>query len=328
MPSRLLASLLFLSFISLGHLSYGQHIIGDVPVSWIGHKANPSQCDQEGRFLYRPDYRPEKEDHQSVVRVNQDGSTALFQIPDEKDQVTVFASVHDGLIVIAAPLGQPSGVFHFYHFDRKGKVVAQHTVSFSFMPAVLSVISPGKTLLVGYLRNHGGKENLKPVGAFLDGNDNVTQLFEFPPTAAGGNWIAGFITAGDGVAYEILQSWGKPTYAIATIPESGSVDVHVLPVPQDPRVRPFTWQLGPGVAVEDYTVDRELPDVIKFDEYDRASGKYLRTKITPPLAIPNGFPFVSCYLGDEIVVLVPRGDEDQPSMHRVTFKLEAATSHN
>jgi len=329
MPSRLTVTLVFLACISSSHLSYGQQIIGDVPVSWIGHKGYPSQCDQEGRFLYRPDYRPEKDDHQSVVRVNQDGSTSLFQIPDEKDRVSVFASADDGLVVVAAPNAQPSRVFHMYHFDKKGKVVTQHTVSLNFRPAAVAVTS-GKTVVVGYLRDHGSKrKDLKPAGAVLGVDDSVSQLFELPPTAEGGNWIAGFMAGGDGVAYEILKAWGKPTYAVATITESGRVNVNVLPVPPDDKARHhFGWLLGPGVVVENYSIFGELPDVIHFDEYDIASSKKLRTKITPPPAFPNGLPAVSCYLEDEIVALVPKGDGDQQSMHRVALKLAASTGHN
>jgi hypothetical protein len=329
MSSRFTGIILFLACIAAGRLSQGQQIIADVPVSWIGLEGGPSDCDQQGRFLYRPYYRRDEHDDRLVVRVNQDGSTSQFQIPEEKERANVFASSNDGMVVIAARNDQPLRVFHLYHFDAKGKVVSQHTASFEFKPAALAVTSSGKTVLVGYVGGSGGREHLKPVGAILDGDDRVIGHFEFPPTTEGGNWMAGWIAGGDGVAYEILKSWGKPTYSLATIAESGRIDIRVLPAPPEDKMRHhLTWQLGPGVVVESDSIDGQLPNLIRFDEYDLQSGKKLRTTSMPPPNFPNGLPVVNCYGGDELAALVSRVDGGQQSTRRVTLKLTPITGKN
>ena len=81
--------------------------------------------------------------------------------------------------------------------------------------------------------------------------------------------------------------------------------------------------LGPGALVEQYSIYREMPSLIRFNEYDFGSGKRVRTRTTLPAAFPT-----SCYLGDRIVGMVRTGDGDQPSIHRVTVKLEAAQLHD
>ena len=338
MPSRLTATLFFLACISSSHLSYGQQIVGDVPVSWIGLGGFSYQCDQKGQVFYRPDYRNEKDDHQSVVRVNRDGSTLLFQTPDERDWIAAFAPANNGLVVVASFLpgtsdGRPSPEFHLYHFDNKANVVTSHTVSFDFRPFLTAVTSSGKRVVVGLQPPYHKKlPEVKFGGAVLDVDDKVTQLFEFPPTAEGGNWAPGLIQGGDGVAYAVLKDEGSTklgapqNYSVATIGESGHVDIDVLPVPTDDRTHYLTWLFGPGVAVAEYSIDRDTPRVRRFDEYDLTSGKRLRTKITPPLTLST--QTTTCYLGDEIVWMGQRGDADQQSIRRVTVKLEAATLHN
>jgi len=326
MSSRPIAILLFLACISSGHLSYGQHIISDVPVSWIGRQGLPVSRCNAGQAFYVPDIDGDKD--KSVVCVAQDGSTLQFQIPDPKGVVHIFAAADNGLALLANfPLvrNAPSRVYRMYHFDGEGKVVTQHPVSFDFRPNLMAVTSSGKTIVVGYLPGHGKKkEDQRFAGVVLDADDKVVQLFEFPPTAEGGNWAPGLMEGGNGVAYAMLKSWAKPTSSVATIGESGRVDINVLPVAPDNKTRHYDkWLFGPGVAVEEYHIDGETSFVIRFDEYDLGSGKRLRTKSTPP----PGFP-IACYLGDQVVGIGPLGDGDQQSTHRVTVKLEAATLHN
>ena len=199
MPSRLTVTLLFLACISKGHLGYAQHIIGDVPVSFIGQGHGGSyQCGPMGQIFYLPDLRPAKavqDDHQSVVRVNQDGSTLLIETPDQRDWIAAFAPANNGLVVIAKFLpstsdGLPARKFHLYHFDNKGNVATNHTVSFDFRPTLMAVTFSGRTVVVGMQPPYSKKlPEMKFGGAVLDANDKVIQLFEFPPTAEGGNWF-------------------------------------------------------------------------------------------------------------------------------------------
>jgi hypothetical protein len=341
MPSRLIATLLFLACIAKGDLSYSQQIMADVAVSWIGAPSwvghqNGFQCDQKGELFYRADFRPEN-DVQSVVRVNQDGSTLLFQIPDRIDGVVSFTPVNNGLVALGLavvaglrPTDGPSRELRLYHFDGNGKVVAQHPISFGFRPTQIAVTSSGKTVVIGFL-NRMTREGARFAGAVLDAEDKVIRLFELPEPAEGGKWAGGMMEGGDGVAYALLVALPKRSYSVATITESGRVDIADLPVP--PTLHPGEWQagrrlhsqwlLGPGAAVEEYSIYREMPSLIRFNEYDFASGKRVRTKTTPPAAFPT-----SCYLGDRIVGMVRRGDGDQQSIHRVTVKLEAAQLHD
>lgn len=341
MPSRLIATLLFLACIAKGYLSYGQQIMGDVAVSligapsWVGHQ-NGFQCDQKGELFYRPEFRRES-DVGAVVRVNQDGSTLLFQVPDRLDSPVRFAAANNGLVALGRavvaglrPTDGPSVETRLYHFDGQGKVVAQHPISFGFSPTQIAVTSSGKTVVIGYL-DRMTREGASFAGAVLDGEDKVIRVFELPEPADGGNWAGAMMEGGDGVAYAFLQALPKRSNAVATITESGRVDIAELPVP--PTLPPGEWQagrrlhgqwlLGPGAVVEEYSVYREMPSLIRFNEYDFASGKRVRTWSTPSAAFGT-----SCYLGDRIVGMVRRGDGDQQSIHRVTVKLEAAQLHD
>lgn len=341
MPSRLIATLLFLACIAKGYLSYGQQIVGDVTVSligapsWVGHQ-NGFQCDQKGEFFYRPDFRRES-DVGSVVRVNLDGSTLLFQVPNRLDSLVIFAAANNGLVALGRavvaglrPTDGPSVETRLYHFDDQGKVVAQHPISFDFRPTQIAVTSSGKTVVIGYL-DRMTREGARFAGAVLDGKDKVIRIFELPEPADGGKWVGAMMEGGDGVAYALLQALPKRLNAVATITESGRVDIADLPVPpmlppsewRDGTRLPGQWLLGPGMVVEQYSIYREIPSLIRFNEYDFGSGKRVRTRTTLPAAFP-----ISCYLGDRIVGMVRRGDGDQQSIHRVTVKLEAAQLHD
>jgi len=347
MHSRWTITLLFLAYVSSDHLSYGQHILEDVPVSWIGQRPGRSnQCGPNGQFFYMADLRPEKEDHQqSVVRVNRDGSTLLFQTPDQRDWIAAFAAANNGLVVVAdfpnrTSYGRPAQEFHLYHFDDQGNLATNHTVSFDFQPTHMAVTSSGKIVVFGWHQPNQKTSEAQSGGAVLDANDKILQLFEFPPTPKGINLHPARMLGGDGVAYLILiddahDSGGQKSisriYSVATIGESGRVDINVLPVLPDDKTHTFNYLFGPGVAVEQYHLDHDTPFASHFDEYDLVTGKLLRTKIGPPISYaadsitePSA---ATCYLGDEIFWMGQRRGDDPKLVHRVTSKLEAAALH-
>ena len=252
MPSRLIASLLFLACIVKSSLGYGQQIVGDVAVSligapsWVGHQ-NGFQCDQKGEFFYRPDFRRER-DGGSVVRVNQDGSTLLFQVPDRLDSLVIFAAANNGLVALGRavvaglrPTDGPSVETRLYRFDDQGKVVAQYPISFGFRPTQIAVTSSGKTVVIGYL-DRMTRKGARFAGAVLDGGDKVIRVFELPEPADGGKWAGAMMEGGDGVAYALLQALPKRSNAVATITESGRVDIADLPVSS--TLPPSEWQDG------------------------------------------------------------------------------------
>ena len=71
--------------------------------------------------------------------------------------------------------------------------------------------------------------------------------------------------------------------SIGAIEESGRVDINVLRLPPDAKTHHSSgWLFGPGVAVQEYFMDGEVPSVRRFDEYDLATGRKLRTRITRP----------------------------------------------
>jgi hypothetical protein len=346
MPSRLIATVLFLACIAKGYLSYGQQIMEDVAVSlietpsWVGHQ-NGFQCGQKGELFYRADFGPEN-DVRSVVRVNQDGSTLLFRIPDRLDSLVSFTPANNGMVALGRavvagmrPTDGPSHELRLYHFDGQGKVVAQHPISFGFRPMQVAVTSSGKTIVIGYLGQtplaHIARDGARIAGAVLDAEDKLVRLFELPEPAEGGEWAGSMMAGGEGVAHALLLALPKRSYAVATITESGRVDIVNLPVPPTPPPSEWRdgtrlngqWLLGPGAAVEEYSIYREMPNLIRFNEYDFASGKRVRTWTTPSATFVT-----SCYLGGRIVGMVRRGDGDQQSIHRVTVKLDAAQLHD
>jgi hypothetical protein len=196
-------------------------------------------------------------------------------------------------------------------------------------------------LVFGWHQSYQKRSETQYAGAVLDANDKILQLFEFPPTPKGINLHPVQMVGGDGVAYLILvddaydiggHKWMNRIYSVATVGESGRVDIHVLPVPPDDKTLSFNYLFGPGVAVEEYHLDHDTPFVARFDEYDLATGKLLRTKIGPPISYAADSitePFgETCYLGDEIFWMGQRRGDNPQLVHRVTSKLEAAALHN
>jgi hypothetical protein len=98
----------------------------------------------------------------------------------------------------------------------------------------------------------------------------------------------------------MLESGAGPTYSIATIAESGHVDVKVIPAPPVSDTRHhFDWLFGRGNVVDLYQFRGEKPPgTDRLDVYDLASSKKIGSKILPPAGFAP-----ACYLGDEFSVL-------------------------
>jgi hypothetical protein len=288
--------------ISAIHVSYAQEIVSDVVISGSTFNdgfMNWAVCDSEGQ-IYRG-WGDRREN--AVMRVARDGSTLRFTLPESDNAAGVFTPVSRGLAILnsSSLRGEPTA-YRMYRFDEQGNVVTRRPVSMDFHPTIMAATTSGKTIVVGYRPERHWIDATRYGGAVLDADDQVLQLFEFPPAAAGDKWTAvgPRMTGGNGVAYLILKSGSRPTYAIATISESGQIDVKTLSVPQDGETRQHNeWLFGPGVAVEVYHFVGEKPHVIfRFDEYDLTSGKMIRTKTTPPAGFVTG-----CYSGDEVSYL-------------------------
>jgi hypothetical protein len=152
-------------------------------------------------------------------------------------------------------------------------------------------------------------------GLVLDAEDRVVSRFELPSPPDGGTWTYGgwrtppdrvLMTAGDRAAYVLLHSVEPPTTMIATISQSGEVNLKTLePISDDPQ--DTSWLVGPGVAVEKYTLINGKGSVIgghpvsHFDEYDLKSGKKNASKTA---RMGEFTPFaVACYYGDSVTGL-------------------------
>jgi len=304
------------------HLGYAQQITRDVLVSGVGLEDGASgfRCDSEGQAYRMPAIGGRIDN--SVMRVARNGSTLLFKFPAEEN-LQAYAPTNAGLAILTvstrmAPKDSPTNFM--YRFDAQGNIMTRRPVSIHFRPSAMAVTSSGKAILVG----HSEYESWLPtkyVGAVLDADDQVVQNFDFPLTATD-TWTPNSqMSVGDGAAYLILKSGKGPSYALATISESGHVDLKILPVPPVSEKRHHNeWFFAPGVAVEEYHFVGERPRVIfRFDEYDLSSGKKIRTRST----LPAGFA-VGCYLGDEITMF-RRGRGEESSTHLVTVKLEEET---
>jgi hypothetical protein len=129
------------------------------------------------------------------------------------------------------------------------------------------------------------RQGARFAGAVLDGEDKVIRVFELPEPADGGKWAGAMMEGGDRVAYALLQSLPKRSNSVATITESGRVNIADLPVP--PTLPPGEWRdgtrlhgywlIGPSAVVEEYSIYREISGLTRFNEYDFASGKRVRT---------------------------------------------------
>jgi hypothetical protein len=327
MPSRFVIFAVFLASISPIPASHAQQITSDVVIS--GASLNDGYmgwaiCDAEGQI-----YRGFGGRENAVMRVARDGSTLRFALPELENAAGVFAPVSPGLAILNSSSSRGEATsYRMYRFDAQGNIVARRPVSIDFHPTIMTATSSGKMIVVGYRpQSESWIEASKYGGAVLDADDQVVQVFEFPPAAAGDKWtpIGPRMAGGDGIAYLILRSGTRPTYAIATISESGHVDINVLSVPPSSDKRHHNeWLFGPGIAVEGYHFVGEKPHVkFRFDEYDLTSGKKIRTKATFGAGFVTG-----CYSGDEISYLVHSAHVEKArglspeTLRLVTVKLE------
>jgi hypothetical protein len=328
MPSRFAIIAVLLISISPIPASHAQQITSDVVISGSTFNdgyMNWAVCDSEGQ-IYRG-WGDRREN--AVQRVARDGSTLRFTLPASDNAAGVFAPVSQGLAILNSSSFRGEDIsYRMYRFDAQGNIVTRRPVSIDFRPTIMTATSSRKMIVVGHRpQNESWVDSTKYGGAVLDADDQVVQLFEFPPAPAGGKWVAvgPRMAGGDGVAYVILVSGAQPTYALATISESGHVDINVLKVPPKSDTRHHNeWLFGPGVAVEVYHFAGEKPHVkFRFDEYDLTSGKMIRTRST------RGAGFVTgCYSGDEISYLAHSAHVEKArglspeTLRFVTVKLE------
>jgi len=327
MRFRLSVGLLFGSILAI-HISYAQKVTSDIVV--VGASVNDgyggwTTCGVDGQ-VYR---RPGSGRLTSIMRVSRDGSTSLFALPDGL-RPQVFAPAGTGLNILASHFSRTEGpIFEMYHFDSQANLLAQHPVLIDFGPSEMAITTSGVTIVVGHHPDDfANRDDWKYGGAVLDADDKVITRFELPLSPGGGGWtfVGPRMAAGDGVAYVILHSEAgpKPATALATISESGHIDIKILPVPPDSDKHHHNeWLFGPGVAVEEYHYLRATggrPRAVSgFDEYDLTLGKRVATKT----ALPSGFQS-GCYLGDEFSMLAHSAHVD-PARHLLPEALRLVT---
>jgi hypothetical protein len=285
----------------------------------------PMTCNADGQVYRRPSGRGV-----SVMRVDKDGSTLLFTLPEQEQSVGVIAPAGAGLAVLNSHYSPPTGVtYEMFRFDEQGKLVTQHNLSLDFRPSIMAISSSGKVTFVGYRPINGTDQAARKFfGAILDANDQLENPFDIPPTATGDAWIPvrnARMQAADGVAYLILQSEQtgvEPSFGLARIGESGNVEV--IPLETTSGARYHDWFFAAGVAAELYQFPGEKPPgATEWDKYDLSTGKRIGTKTL----LPAGFS-VACYLGDEVIMLAHSAHVEKSrgllpdALRLVTVKLE------
>jgi|SRR5580658_3380025 hypothetical protein len=290
--------------ISASPPSFAQQITSDVVISgaslndgyWTG------TCDDDGQ-LYRRPLKARPGGHGvSLMRVAKDGSTLLFTLPEPEWSIEAFTPTATGLAVLNNRYTATEGVSsHMYRFDAQGKLQVERTVSIDFQPVAMAETKSGMTIVVGYRPRTGADEEARTYGgAVLDANDQVLNLFEFPPAPDGTKWTTVHtprMEGGDGGANVILESGAEPSYSLVRIAESGRISM--LPLATVSGARYHDWFFTKSLAAEQYQFAGQTPaGATKFDTFDLASGRKIGTKIL----LPAGFA-VACYLGDEVSVL-------------------------
>jgi hypothetical protein len=315
MPSRFAITVLFASISSI-HISYAQQVTSDVVVS--GASLNDgyigwATCGAHGQ-VYR---RPGSGRLTSVMRVARDGSTLTFALP-EGFWPDAVAPDGAGLNILSSHNSREEGhTSQMYRFDSQADLLTQHRFFIDFHPTKMAVTSSGNTIVLGHSDDES-QDDWKYGGAVLGYDDHVIKRFELPLPPGGGGWtfVGPQMAVGDGVAYAILHSDAGSKTAVATISETGHIDIRVVPVPPDTDERHHNeWLFGPGVAVEVYHYVGEKPHVIfRFDEYDLASGEKVATKSSPPA----GFSF-GCDFGNEVSMLAHSAHVDPAQSASVRF---------
>ena len=303
-PRFIVAIAIAVAGISATRPSFAQQITSDVVIS--GASLNDgyagSICDDDGQLYRRPVNARPGGHEVSLMRVAKDGSTLLFTLPESEWPIDVFAPVATGLAALNNRYTAAEGISnHMYRFDGQGKLQTERTVSIDFQPVAMAETKSGMTIIVGYRpRVETDKEARTYGGAVLNASDQVVKLFEFPPTAEGNKWATlqtHRMAGGDSGASVILESGTEPNYSIATISESGQINI--LPLATVSGARYHDWFFAKGVAAEQYQFAGEKPPgATKIDTFDLTSGKKIGTKTL----FPAGFA-VACYLGDEVSML-------------------------
>lgn len=302
----------------------------DVVVGPIKEGYVVKACGVDGRaYLERHSYRgPSSPVLWSIVGVSPDGSIVTFELP-EMLTPGVAAPGDSGLDIVAAhsPAAH-SRIYEMYQFDHQANLLAKHWLGDDVSPSMMAVLPSGKAIT---LRGHGTSiEEMKYDGEVLDVDGRVIQRFDLPLPPGGGGWTFGSyrMAAGDGLAYAILQSETTPSgpqTAIATISETGQLNIKVIPVPPDDDHRHHNqWIFGLGVAVDAYHIVGERVTV-HFDEYDLATGEKVASKI----AHISGSAF-GCYTGAEVSMLAHSAHVDPArglspdTLRLVVSKLQSA----
>lgn len=320
MPSRLLNSILFAGVFAIG-VSSAQEGIAEVPIP-LNVYPNIIACGADGQA-----YFSSIGDEYFVLRVSLDGSSLTFGLPKVAYYAYggAVAPYAGGVNVLSSWTDRKTRTRTMYHFDNEGNLHTQHPVQADLTGLMMAITSSGTTILVGHNpANSPQDEDWKHKGLVLDADDRIVSHFDLPSPPGGGEWTYGegatapdrlLMTTGDRVAYVLLHSNEPPSTMIATISESGKVNLKTLPEPDNSHYLSH-WLLGPGVAVEMYDLlrmldgrpvlvdghtvlaERQRHPVDHFDEYDLKSGKKIASKTAP---MGEFTPFQSaCYYGDSV----------------------------
>jgi hypothetical protein len=212
-----------------------------------------------------------------------------------------------------------------YHFDSQANLMAQNQVTIPIRPTRMAVLPSGRTILAGH-SNHDpyNQDEWRHGFAILDENDKLLRSTDLPLPPGGALWtFAGSrMAVGDRVAYVMLHANEPPQTAIATISETGDLDIRVVAAPLDTETRHQNeWSSAPGLRWISITRSNERPHVTdRFDEYDLKTGEKVATKSAPP----TGFQF-GCYMGDEFSMLAHSAHVD-PARHFSWDTLRLVTS--
>lgn len=327
--SRRLTVIVALACISIPWVCFAQQVTKQVAKDMVipGATLNdgfmgPMTCNAEGQLYRRPEGRGG-----SVMRVDKDGSTLLFTLPEPEQRIGVIAPAGTGLAVLNSHYSPDTGItYEMYRFDGQGKLVAQHSLSLDFRPNVMAVNSSGKVIVVGYRPINGTDEmGREYVGAVLDEDDQLQISFDIPLTDSGTKWMpfrTSRMASSDGVTHLILQSGAAPNFALGNIAESGKVEVIPLDTVRGASIH--DWFFGGGVAADTYQFPDETPPPIShWDTYDLSAGKRVKTTAFRPA----GFA-VACYFGDEVSMLAHSAHVEKSrglppdALRLVTVKLE------
>ncbi len=266
---------------------------------------SPMACGADGRVYFARSNRDLSSGgitSHSVFEVSRDGSIFAFQAPDSDTPVAAAFEGSGGSVLMASPRhGNEVQHYEMYRLDHEARLLGRSPVPLDFYPIRMAVLTSGKTIVLG----HDGKplswahrKEWTYVGAVLDADGGVIERFDFPSPESGGKWIVPSrhqMMAAGGAANVVLETDSESAIGIATISETGRVDIKVIPEPPDDDIRIHrAWLLGPGVAVEEYTDKSDRPRFkMHYDEYDLNSGEKIASKIS--LAGST-----ECYFGSEV----------------------------